>query len=117
SLPRLAAWDAALLALTQRLAFLGVAGMLGVGILSAVDVLIFRALFNAPIHGLIEILQTIFATAIATVFAAGLAERANLQVELLNKLAGVRGTRWMAVIGALALLVAFTALAWQCGVK
>jgi TRAP transporter, DctM subunit len=117
SLPRLAAWDAALLALTQRLAFLGVAGMLGVGILSAVDVLIFRALFNAPIHGLIEILQTVFATAIATVFAAGLAERANLQVELLTKLAGARGTRWMAVIGALALLVAFTALAWQCGVK
>ncbi|MCB1390566.1 MAG: TRAP transporter large permease [Rhodobacteraceae bacterium] len=117
SLPRLDAWEGAALALTRRLAFVGVVGMLGVGIVSAVDVLVFRAILNAPIPGLIEILQTVFATAIATVFAAGLAERANLQVELLSKVVGVRGEHWLAVLGALALLVAFTALAWQCGIK
>ncbi len=117
SLPALASGEAVLLALTRRLAFVGVVGMLAVGILSAIDVLIFRALFNAPIPGLIEILQTVFATAIATVFAAGLAERANLQVDLLSRFTGPRGARWLAVIGALALLATFGLLAWQCGLK
>lgn len=117
SLPRLAAWERLAVGITRRLAFFGVLGMLAVGVLATVDVLVFRAMLNAPIPGFIEVLQTVFAVAIASVFAAGLADRANLQVDLLSGWLHPKAGRWLEVMSALALLAAFSALSWQCGVK
>ena len=110
-------WQRAGHAATRRLAFVGVLGMLIIGILATLDVVVFRAIFNAPLHGFIEILQTVFAVAIASVFASGLAERANLRVDLLSRVLGPRAERWLEVICAAALLLAFVLLAWQAGVK
>ena len=110
-------WQRIAHALTRRLAFVGVLGMLLIGILATLDVVVFRAVFNAPLHGFVEVLQTVFAVAIASVFASGLFERANLRVDLLTRVLGPRAERWLEVVCAAALLLAFALLAWQAGLK
>jgi C4-dicarboxylate transporter, DctM subunit len=114
---RLAAWEQVSINATRRLSFVGVLGMLVIGVLATVDVLVFRTLLNAPIPGFNEILQTVFAVAIASVFASGLAERANLQVDILLERLGRGTVRWLEVLSAIALLATFVAIAWQCGIK
>lgn len=65
-------------ALTQRIATIGVIGMLGIAVLSTLDVVVLRYGLNPPIPGSNEFFITIFAVAIAAVLASGLAQRANL---------------------------------------
>lgn len=101
---------------TRRLSAVGILGMLIIGVLASLDVLIMRAIFNSPIVGLNEILQTVFAVAIASVFASGLADRANLQVDIIPKFFGKTVTAWAEVASSIALLIIFFVLAWQCGI-
>ena len=68
---------------TGAVAALGILGMLLVGIATLVDVLVLRTLFNAPLPGFNEVLQTAFAVAIASVLASGLATRAVVRVDVL----------------------------------
>lgn len=100
-------------ALTQRIAFVGVLGMLAIGILTTLDVVILRAVFNSPIAGSNEFLNTIFAVAIAAVLACGLAQRANLEVDLLRSKFGERRTAWLRAAGGALFAVILVLLAWR----
>ncbi|MSQ70241.1 MAG: TRAP transporter large permease subunit [Betaproteobacteria bacterium] len=112
----LARADAVSIALTQRIAFAGVMGMLIIGILTTIDVVILRALFNAPIPGSNEFLNTIFAVAIAAVLASGLAQRATLEIDILQKRLGDRATGWLRAIGNGLFLAALVLIAWRVAV-
>ncbi len=103
----------AALALTRRLAFAGVIGMLAIAVLSAVDVLVLRAVFNAPLAGSNEIFQTFFAVAVVCVFANGYAERAHLAVDILGTRLSPRARKILAAAGAVALLLVLLLLAWR----
>jgi len=104
-------------ALTNRLAFVGVVGMLAIGVLVTIDILVFRAALNSPLLGFVEVLQTVFAVAVASVFAAGLAARTNLRIDVLARLLGKRAERWLEILSATALLACFMLLAWESGIK
>ena len=69
---------------TQRIAALGVFGMLGIAVLTTVDVVVLRYILNAPIPGSNELLSTVFAVAIAAVLASGIAQGASLEIDLLE---------------------------------
>jgi C4-dicarboxylate transporter, DctM subunit len=103
------------LALTQRIAFAGVLGMLVIGILTTVDVLLLRALFNSPISGSNEFLNTIFAIGVAAVLASGLAQRANIEIDMLEGRLGQRATAWLRVVGSAVFLLLVVLLAWRVG--
>lgn len=104
------------IAFSQRLSGLGILGMLIIGVFASLDVLIFRAIFNSPIVGFIEILQTIFAVAIASVLASGFAQRANLQVDLVSRYLSGRAMAWLEVVVSLMLLAMMIVLAWRAGI-
>ncbi|WP_417583501.1 TRAP transporter large permease subunit [Pelagibacterium sp.] len=99
--------------LAQKVAFAGVLGMLGISILTTVDVVVLRSIFNAPIPGSNEFLSTIFAVAIAAVLPSGLAERGMLEVDLLVGKLGDRRADWFRLIGSVAMLLLIILIAWQ----
>ena len=100
-------------ALTQRIAFIGVLGMLAVGILATIDVVVLRWFFSAPIPGSNEFLSTIFAVAIAAVLPGGLAQRTALEVDVLKDRLGPDATAWLRAAGAALFAVVLVALAWR----
>jgi C4-dicarboxylate transporter DctM subunit len=111
------AWvEAKSIAVTQRIAFIGVVGMLAVGILTTIDVVIFRWMFASPIPGSNEVLTTIFAVAIAAVLASGLAQRANLEINMLKGVVGVRATAWFRSAGSALFLLTLILLAWRVAI-
>jgi C4-dicarboxylate transporter, DctM subunit len=106
-------WETRTIAITQRISFIGVLAMLGVGILNALDVLILRALFKAPITGSNEVFATVFATAIAAVLAGGLADRTTLEIDLLEKWLSARTVAVLRAIGAALYFIVILAIAWR----
>jgi tripartite ATP-independent transporter DctM subunit len=110
----LAALDRAAASLAQRLALLGVAGMLVFALLTVVDVLL-RKLANTPIPGLYEIGQLILAVIIAASFPAVLAARGNLVIDFLTGAFPPRVKRWLAAAGGLLMLGFLALLAWRMG--
>ncbi len=101
------------IALSQRLAFVGVLGMLVVGVLTTLDVVVLRSVFSSPIPGSNEFLSTIFAVAIAAVFASGLAQRANLEIDILSGFFGPRASAWLRAAGSGIFLLLLAAIAWH----
>lgn len=105
--------EAAAIALSQRVAFVGVAGMLVIGVLTALDVIVLRTVFNAPIPGSNELLSTIFAVAIAAVLSSGLAQRASLEIDFLEKLVGGAVSAWLRIVGNTLYLLVLCIAAWR----
>lgn len=99
---------------TQLLASIGIVGMLLVGIATMVDVLILRTFFNSPLPGFNEILQTVFAVAIASVLASGLATRTSVRVDVLAPFLGPRTVRWITLAADAVCLGLFTLFAVAC---
>ena len=113
---RIARANALVQALAQRVAFVGVLGMLAVGVLATVDVVVLRSLFSAPIPGSNEFLNTIFAVAIAAVLPSGLAQRTALEVDVLKDKLGPYGSAWLRAAGAALFTVILVVLAWRVAV-
>ena len=109
----LARVNAASRAVTQRIAFIGVVGMLVVGILTTIDVVVLRWLFASPIPGSNEFLTTIFAVSIAAVLASGLAQRANLEIDMLHGALGARTAAWLRAGGSLLFLLLLIFVTWR----
>ncbi len=105
------------LALTQRIAFVGVIGMVIIGILTVLDVVVLRAVFKAPIPGSNEFLVTIFAVAIAAVLPSGFAQRAVLDIDILAKRFGKGTTAWLRAIGGAIFTATLVLIAWRTGVR
>jgi len=100
--------------ITQRIAFVGVAGMLFIAFATIGDVLL-RWLFSAPIAGLGEVTSMALAVAVAACLPAGAAQGVNLTVDLLGTRAGPATLARLKLFGAAALLVFYALLAWRLG--
>jgi C4-dicarboxylate transporter, DctM subunit len=109
--------DARVQAITGRIAAIGVVGMLVIGIITSIDLLVLRGLLNAPLPGSNEILQTVFAVAIASVMASGFAQRANLNVDMTQEWFGRRISAWLEVVGDLLFAALFVLLVWRVGLQ
>jgi tripartite ATP-independent transporter DctM subunit len=100
-------------AISRIAAFVGVVGMLIIGIVTAFDVIVLRSIFNSPIAGSNEFLSTIFAVAIAAVLVSGLAQRATLEIDFLKAFLSDRVAAWMRVFGHMLFLVILCLISWQ----
>jgi len=105
------------LALTQRIAFVGVIGMVIIGILTVIDVVVLRAIFKAPIPGSNEFLVTVFAVAIAAVLPSGFAQGAVLDIDILAKRFGKPTTAWLRAVGGAIFTAILVLIAWRTGVR
>jgi C4-dicarboxylate transporter, DctM subunit len=105
------------IALTQRIAFAGVIGMVIIGILTVIDVVVLRSIFRAPIPGSNEFLVTIFAVAIAAVLASGIAQHAVLDIDMLAKWFGKRLTARLRAVGSAVFTAVLILIAWRTGVR
>lgn len=101
--------------LTQRVAAVGVFAMLAIGVMSTLDVLVMRALFNAPISGSNELLSTVFSIAIAAVLASGIAQKATLEIDFFSSVLRPATVAWLRAVGAALFLVALVVLTWRVG--
>jgi tripartite ATP-independent transporter DctM subunit len=100
-------------ALSRAAAFIGVVGMLLIGILTALDVVVLRSMFNSPIRGSNEFLSTIFAVTIAAVLVSGLAERTSLEIDFLKSVVGERVAAWLRIFGHTLFLLILGLTAWR----
>jgi C4-dicarboxylate transporter, DctM subunit len=100
--------------LTQRVASIGVLGMLLIAFSTIADVFA-RWLFNAPITGMGEMASMALALAVSACLPAGAAQRVNITVELLSGRLSERALARLKAFGALALLVLYAALALRVG--
>jgi C4-dicarboxylate transporter DctM subunit len=78
---------------------------------------VLRAVFKAPIPGSNEFLVTIFAVAIAAVLPSGFAQRAVLDIDILAKRFGKRGTAWLRAVGSAIFTATLVLIAWRTGVR
>jgi len=108
----IAAADHGMGRIAQVVATAGALTMLGVALITTFDVVVMRWLLNAPIPGSNEIFQTVFPTAIACVLAAGLCQRATLEIDLMSTVFSARTVDWLRAIGATVFLVIIVLLAW-----
>ncbi len=104
--------DARCVALSRRIAFIGVFGMLAVTALTTADVLS-RWLYGGSVPGLNEVLAMGLAVTIASTFPAGAAGRINLAVDILATRFGVRALLWLRAAGAFFLLILYVLIAWR----
>jgi len=100
--------------LTQRVASVGVLGMLLIAFATIADV-VSRWLFNRPITGMEEVASMALAVAVSACLPAGAAQRVNITVELLSGRVSARTVARLQLFGALVLLVLYAALALRVG--
>ncbi len=91
---------------------LAVLGLL-IGACVVVGDVLGRWLFGTAVVALNEIMEFVFAIAIAATLPAGAAMRVNLKVDLLGNTTGARLTGWLTALGSLALAVFFALLAYR----
>jgi TRAP-type C4-dicarboxylate transport system permease small subunit len=96
--------DAGCVAVSRRIAFIGVFGMLAVTALTTADVLS-RWLWGGSVPGLNEVLAMGLAATISSTFPAGAAGRINLAVDILASRLGERALLWLRAAGAFFLLI------------
>ncbi len=106
--------DERCVAVTRRIAFIGVLGMLIIAALTVTDIVL-RWLWGASVVGFNEVIAMGLAVAIAATFPAGAAGRVNLTIDILVSHLGRRSVLWLRVLGAFFLLVLYVLLAWHMG--
>jgi C4-dicarboxylate transporter DctM subunit len=100
--------------LTQRVAFVGVLGMLFIAFTTIADVIL-RWLFNAPIAGMGEATSMALAVAVSACLPAGAAQGVNITVDLLSGKLSPRALARVQLVGQVFLLVFYALLAWRIG--
>lgn len=100
--------------LTQRVATIGVVGMLLIAFATIADVLS-RALFSKAITGMEEVAGMALAVAVSACLPAGAAQRVNITVDLLSGHISRAMYARLERFGALALLVLYALLALRIG--
>jgi C4-dicarboxylate transporter DctM subunit len=98
--------------ISERIAFLGMLGMLCVAFGTVLDVLM-RWVFNHPIAGLNEMVEMGTAVSVSATFPAGVMRRVNLNIELLTARISPATKGWLPVIGDVSLIIIFFMLGWQ----
>ena len=101
-------------ALTERISFIGVMGMLAIAGLTVADVVL-RATANAPLTGLNEIVSLTLAIAVAACLPAGVARRIGLDIDILSRILSPALQARLRMIGQFVLLAFLIVLAWRVG--
>lgn len=99
---------------TQRVATVGVLGMLLIAFTTIADVLA-RWLFSSPITGMGEMASMALAVAVSACLPAGAAQRVNITVDLVSGRASAQTVARLQMFGALVLLVLYAVLALRVG--
>lgn len=102
-----------LVKLAEYLAALGVGGLLLLSMLITGDVLL-RFFLNSPIRGLADITMVAAAVLLAACMPHVVATRGNITVDIVGRSIGPRALRALNLFGAVATLLAFIVMAWQC---
>lgn len=102
-------------AIAERISFIGVVGMLVIASLTVTDVVL-RALFNAPLTGLNEIVSLTLAMAVAACLPAGVARRIGLDIDILCRFMSAEMQARLRMVGQFVLLAFLIVLAWRVGV-
>jgi TRAP-type C4-dicarboxylate transport system permease small subunit len=98
--------------ITQAVALIGFAGLVGVAFLIFYDG--GARYLNAPrIHGLKDYGEVVYPLVIASCFPAGLLRQTNVTVRVFGKVGGGRLNAWLEAFAAFVVLVFFAILAWQ----
>ncbi len=100
-------------AVSRVAAFVGVVGMLIIGVLTTLDVIVLRSVFNSPIAGSNEFLGTIFAVAISAVLLSGLVQRASLEIDFIKLVVSDRVAGWLRIFGQTLFLLILCLTSWQ----
>ncbi|WP_163851338.1 TRAP transporter small permease subunit [Pseudooceanicola aestuarii] len=95
----------------RMIAALGALFLLLVAGLAVVDILV-REFTGRPVHGAHDISKLLTIVIVAACFPAGLMERRQIKVTLIQAVAGPRANRVMGVIAELATLFMFACIAW-----
>jgi TRAP-type C4-dicarboxylate transport system permease small subunit len=107
---RLQAWS---LRASGLLGLIGFLAILGVSILTVIDVLL-RWLADAPILGVNDIILLVTTVGVSACFASGMAERQHMRVTASGRVIGGRiGHNLFEVIGSLITLGFFGVMVWQ----
>lgn len=98
-----------------QVAGLGVLGMIGVSLLTTFDIVVMRWLLNSPIPGSNEFLSTIFAVSVSAVLPGVLANRAGLEIDILENYLGPKLVSLLRQFGQALLLALVVLIAWRVG--
>jgi tripartite ATP-independent transporter DctM subunit len=99
----------------QRIASIGVLGILCIAFLTVIDVTL-RGTIGKPILGLNEITGLLVAVAIAGCLPAGVARRVTLTIDLIGDAVPESTARVLRAFGSAMLLLFFVLLTWRVGV-
>ncbi|MDP2330688.1 MAG: TRAP transporter small permease subunit [Reyranella sp.] len=97
---------------SRRLAWLAVFALLVVSLAVTLDVAL-RFLFDAPIHGLEDIVALAMIVAVVACFPAGFALGSNITVRFAGRALGGRWNAWLETFGQFVSLAFVSAVAWQ----
>lgn len=104
--------EARLRAASQTLALLGFAGLLGLAVMTSLDVLL-RWLAGTPIQGVNDISAVVMAVVISASIPANLSMKQNISVEVFGSLAGGRAKSALSAFASLITLIFIVLVAWQ----
>ncbi|MCZ4256692.1 TRAP transporter large permease subunit [Sulfitobacter sp. G21635-S1] len=108
----LARIDTRLAGFNRLIALIGVVAILVTALIQTLDVIVMRAIFSSPLTGINEIFSTVFPVSIAAVLAAGLSQRATLEVDMMAGILSPRAVRYLRGIGAVLYLGALVLIFW-----
>jgi TRAP-type C4-dicarboxylate transport system permease small subunit len=97
---------------SERLAWAAVFGLLGLAVLTTLDVLL-RWLFAKPIPGVVDVVTLAGAVLLAACMPWIAASRGHIAIDALGRAAGPRAKRALDLFGALVTVAFFAVLAWQ----
>ncbi|TFL14514.1 TRAP transporter small permease [Pusillimonas caeni] len=98
---------------SELLATCAVVGLLGLAMLTTVDVLL-RYLFASPIRGLVDVSALMAAVLLSACMPYVVTSRGNIMIDFLGRLLGGRFHRGLNLFGAIVTTAFFALLAWQC---
>ncbi|TMV91791.1 TRAP transporter large permease subunit [Thioclava sp. BHET1] len=96
--------DRAALAVTERIAAVGVLCIIAVAVFTVADVFL-RAVLASPIRGLNEITQPLMALGVAACFPAGVMGRVNITINASQKVVSKPVFEWFRILGCVTLFV------------
>lgn len=96
----------------QALALVGFLGLLGLAIMTTLDVLL-RWLLGMPIQGVNDVSSIVMAVVIAACIPANLAMKQNISVEVFGAVGGPRFHRLLDAFASLLTLVFIVLVAWR----
>jgi TRAP-type transport system small permease protein len=111
-LPRLKYFEQRSTAISRSIAVVGLIGLIAVTLLTIVDVLL-RWLFSAPIDGLNEVLNLLYAVVLASFFPTALIEKTHLSITFLGDWLGPKISHVLNTFGSLMTFLFFVVVGWQ----